>query len=78
MSLADKFLKLTDALSSEVEFVNSEEITNIMPVLNQDPSKPSPYKSRVFTKNGTQTYVKETPEEIINMMKGSNAWEHHR
>lgn len=74
----NKFLILTDGLhnSNLPEIVNLEEISNVFPNFESVGGFFSEKKivtsgSVVLMKNGHSTYVKETPEQLLEMIKGA-------
>jgi len=67
-----RFLKLRDACSDKMEYVDKSEISNIWPYDTG---------SELIMKNGKSTWVKEAPEQILQMLeesKETNPWEHHK
>ncbi len=58
-----KIIILTDFQSPRKELVNAEYITNVMPDDKHGGSK-------IYTIGGTETFVRETPEEVYELIEG--------
>lgn len=61
------FIKLTTKRGCSC-LVNSDEIVN---VVGPDPNYPGDTISEIFFKNTTSFYIKETPEQIYNIINGT-------